>query len=90
VLDVACGTGNLSIPAAKSGANVTGQDISPNLLEQAREWARREELNIHFDENDAEAMPYNDASFATVVDDFTDKILVFMGEWSSLRDCSTL
>ena len=36
VLDVACGTGNLSIPAARLGAKVTGVDIAPNLLQQAR------------------------------------------------------
>lgn len=36
VLDVACGNGNLSIPAAKAGAAVTGVDIAPNLLDQAR------------------------------------------------------
>ena len=36
VLDVACGTGNQSIPAARTGAGVTGLDIAPNLLEQAR------------------------------------------------------
>ena len=37
VLDVACGTGNLAIPAAKTGADVTGIDIAPNLIEQAIE-----------------------------------------------------
>src|SRR5262249_6469702 len=42
VLDVACGTGNLAIPAAKAGAIVTGADIAPNLLEQARARAQRE------------------------------------------------
>src|SRR5579883_710115 len=36
VLDVACGTGNQSIPAARTGATVIGLDIAPNLLEQAR------------------------------------------------------
>src|SRR5207244_3620782 len=36
VLDIACGTGNQSIPAARTGAQVTGLDIAPNLLEQAR------------------------------------------------------
>ena len=36
VLDVACGTGNLTIPAARTGATVTGADIAPNLLEQGR------------------------------------------------------
>ena len=67
VLDVACGTGNLAIPAARAGADVTGVDIAPNSLEQARENARREGLNIQFDEGDAEALPYEDASFDAVV-----------------------
>lgn len=67
VLDVACGTGNLSIPAARKGAVVTGQDIAPNLLEQGRKWAASEGLSIRFDQNDAEAMPYEDASFDTVI-----------------------
>jgi SAM-dependent methyltransferase len=45
VLDVACGTGNLALPAARAGAEVTGVDIAPNLVEQARENAKREGLN---------------------------------------------
>lgn len=67
VLDVACGTGNLAIPAAKTGANVTGVDIAPNLVEQARENAKAAGLNARFDEGDAEALPYDDASFDAVV-----------------------
>lgn len=67
VLDVACGTGNLTIPAARRGASVIGQDIAPNLLEQGRTWAEREGLSIRFDENDVEALPYDDASFDTVI-----------------------
>jgi SAM-dependent methyltransferase len=67
ILDVACGTGNLTIPAARSGASVTGQDIAPNLLEQGRSKANAEGLTIRFDENDAEALPYDDASFDTVM-----------------------
>src|SRR5918996_1663409 len=63
VLDVACGTGNLALPAARAGAVVTGVDIAPNLIEQARENARREGLNAKFDEGDAEALPYDDGSF---------------------------
>lgn len=65
-LDVACGTGNLALPAARSGAVVTGVDIAPNLVEQARENARGEGLNVQFDEGDAEALTYNDASFDVV------------------------
>lgn len=70
VLDVACGTGNLTIPAARSGARVIGQDLAPNLLEQGRAWAKAEDLTIQFDENDAEALPYDDASFDTVISMF--------------------
>src|ERR1041385_3484398 len=67
VLDVACGTGNLAIPAAKTGARVTGVDIAPTSLEQARENAKAAGLNAKFDEGDAEALPYADASFDAVV-----------------------
>ena len=67
LLDVACGTGNVSLPAARAGATVTGVDIAPNLLEQARKRAAAEHLNIRFDEGDAEALPYADAEFDLVV-----------------------
>src|SRR5258708_1238418 len=67
VLDVACGTGNLTLPAARMGAIVRGVDIAPNLIKQARENAEREGLRIQFDEGDAEALPYEDASFDAVV-----------------------
>jgi len=67
VLDVACGTGNVALPAARAGADVTGIDIAPNLVEQARENARREGLKAQFDEGDAEALPYEFASFDAVV-----------------------
>lgn len=67
VLDVACGTGNLALPAARLGAEVTGVDIAPNLVEQARERAAAEGLNCKFDEGDAEKLEYDDNSFDTVV-----------------------
>lgn len=67
VLDVACGTGNLALPAARAGAEVTGVDIAPNLVEQARENAKLEGLNVKFDEDDAEALFYDDTSFDAVV-----------------------
>jgi 2-polyprenyl-3-methyl-5-hydroxy-6-metoxy-1,4-benzoquinol methylase len=67
VLDVACGTGNLAIPLARGGAIVTGVDIAPNLLVQARERAAAEGLTATFDEGDAEQLPYPDASFDAVV-----------------------
>jgi SAM-dependent methyltransferase len=70
VLDVACGTGNLAIPAARAGAVVTGVDIATNLLEQARERAHQEGVEVQFDEGDAEALPYPDGSFDLVVSAF--------------------
>lgn len=70
VLDVACGTGNLAIPAARRGAAVTGCDIATNLLDQARARAAQEGLEIRFDEADAEALPYPDAAFDVVVSMF--------------------
>jgi SAM-dependent methyltransferase len=70
VLDVACGSGNLAIPAARAGAVVTGVDIAPNLLEQACARAASEGLTIQFDEGDAESLPYDDAAFDAVVSMF--------------------
>jgi ubiquinone/menaquinone biosynthesis C-methylase UbiE len=70
VLDVACGTGNQSIPAARTGAQVTGLDIAPNLLEQARQRAASENLKIEFTEGDAENLPYPAAQFDVVLSMF--------------------
>lgn len=67
VLDVACGNGNLAIPAAYYGAKVTGIDIAANLIEQANVWASSAGVQVHFEEGDAEQMPYADASFDTIV-----------------------
>jgi 2-polyprenyl-3-methyl-5-hydroxy-6-metoxy-1,4-benzoquinol methylase len=67
VLDVACGSGNLSLPAARAGSVVTGLDIAPNLIETARRRTLDEGLKITFDEGDAEQMPYADATFDVVV-----------------------
>ena len=67
ILDVACGTGNQSIPAAKQGADVVGIDIAPNLIEQARKRAANENLKVQFDEGDAENLPFPDASFDAVM-----------------------
>lgn len=67
VLDVACGTGNLSLPAARTGARVTGIDIAPNLVSQARTRAAAERLSIEFEVGDAERLPYSNGTFDTVV-----------------------
>ena len=63
VLDVACGTGNLAVIAARQGCVVSGVDIAENLLTQARARAADARLNIAFKEGDAEAMPFADSSF---------------------------
>lgn len=63
VLDVACGTGNVAIPAARAGATVTGIDIATNLVAQARERAKEAGLTVHFDEGNAEELPYANESF---------------------------
>lgn len=70
VLDVACGTGNLALPAARAGTAVTGVDIATNLLEQARSRAAADGLPARFDEGDAEKLPYPDASFDAVISMF--------------------
>src|SRR5260370_26138081 len=67
VLDVACGSGQLAIPAARKGARVTGVDIATNLLEQARARAAAEGLQITFQEGDAEQLPFPDAHFDVVM-----------------------
>jgi SAM-dependent methyltransferase len=67
VLDVACGAGQLAIPAARIGAIVTGVDIATNSIEHARSRAQAERLTVQFDEGDAEQLPYGDAAFDTVM-----------------------
>ena len=70
VLDVATGTGNLAIPAARAGAAVTGVDIAPNLVTQAKARAAAEGLAIRFDVGDAEDLCYDDGEFDTAVSMF--------------------
>lgn len=67
VLDVACGTGNLAIPAARAGARVSGVDIAPNLIAAAQEEARIAGRRIAFEVGDAEALPCADNRFDTTV-----------------------
>lgn len=67
VLDVACGTGNLAIPAARSGASVVGIDIAPNLIAQAKSRAMSEGLTIDFETGNAERLRFSDGTFDTVV-----------------------
>jgi SAM-dependent methyltransferase len=67
VLDVATGSGNAALAAARYGCEVTGVDYVPGLLERARERAAAEGLEITFAEGDAEALAFPDASFDAVL-----------------------
>ncbi|HXT10503.1 MAG TPA: methyltransferase domain-containing protein [Candidatus Angelobacter sp.] len=70
VLDVACGTGNLAVIAARRGCAVSGADIAANLLAQARARATADGLNIDFKEADAEALPFANDTFDLAVSMF--------------------
>ena len=70
VLDVACGTGVVSITAARLGARATGVDLTPELLERARENARIAAVDIDWHEGDVEKLPFGDASFDIVLSQF--------------------
>jgi len=67
LLDVATGTGSAAIPSAQKGARVTGLDIAPSLLERARERAAEAGVVVDWIEGDAEALPFEDGSFDTVL-----------------------
>ena len=64
VLDVACGTGNVAITAARRGATVTGLDITPAMLEDARENASIAGVEaIDWEQGDATDLPFDDDRF---------------------------
>ena len=67
LLDVACGAGQLTLPAARKGIAVTGLDLAANLVAQARARAAAEGLDVQVDEGDAENLPYAGASFDVVM-----------------------
>jgi SAM-dependent methyltransferase len=70
LLDVATGSGNVAIPAALAGADVIGLDLTPKLLEVARERAAEAGVEIDFVEGDAEDLPFDDRSFERVTSCF--------------------
>jgi SAM-dependent methyltransferase len=67
VLDIAAGSGNATLAAARRFAEVTSTDYVPALLERARARAEAERLPVAFREADAEALPFQDASFDVVL-----------------------
>jgi SAM-dependent methyltransferase len=70
VLDVACGTGVVSVTAARLGAHVTGLDLTPELLERARENSRTAGVDVEWIEGDVEKLPFGDAAFDVVLSEF--------------------
>jgi SAM-dependent methyltransferase len=67
VLDVAAGSGNASIPAALAGASVVASDLTPELLEHGRRAAGERGVEVDWRQADAEALPFGDAAFDTVL-----------------------
>lgn len=70
VLDVAAGNGNATLAAARRGCKVTSTDYVPALLERGEDRARAEGLEVTFQVADAEALPFEDASFDVVLSTF--------------------
>ena len=70
VLDVATGTGNAAIQAAQAGAEVVGLDLTPELFQDARRREALARVSVEWIEGDAEALPFDDASFDRVVSTF--------------------
>ena len=70
VLDVACGTGNAALPAARAGGVVTGLDLVPELLAAGGQKVAAAGLEVTWVEGDAEELPFEDSSFDRVFSTF--------------------
>lgn len=70
VLDVGSGTGVAAVTAARKGAHVTGSDLTPELIEQAKENAHISGVDVEWRVADAEALPFDDAAFDVVTSQF--------------------
>jgi SAM-dependent methyltransferase len=67
VLDVATGTGHVALAAARRFCDATGVDYVPSLVEAATRRTEAEELEVDFQEGDAEELPFGEASFDYVL-----------------------
>jgi SAM-dependent methyltransferase len=67
VLDVAAGSGNAAIPAARAGASVVASDLTPELFEAGRAEAARRGAQLEWRQADAENLPFADGAFDTIL-----------------------
>lgn len=67
VLDVAAGSGNISIPAAKTGASVVSSDLTPELLVRSQARAAQHGVTMQWCEANAELLPFADGAFDVVI-----------------------
>jgi ubiquinone/menaquinone biosynthesis C-methylase UbiE len=67
VLDVAAGSGNISLPAARTGATVVSTDLTPELLQRSRERAAAQGLTLDYREANAQALPFGNGEFDIVM-----------------------
>ncbi len=67
ILDLGCGYGRITIPLAKHGYQMSGIDITPSLIQKAKEYATKENVKIDFQVGDMRALPYQDNSFDAVI-----------------------
>ena len=70
LLDVGCGTGVVAITAARRGARVSAIDLTPELLDRARENAATAGVHVEWHEGDAEKLPFEDGEFDVVLSQF--------------------
>jgi SAM-dependent methyltransferase len=70
VLDIGCGDGNAAIPAARTGARVTGLDLTPELLEAGRGAAAEAGVQIDWVEGDAAELPFDSETFDVAISVF--------------------
>lgn len=67
VLDIAAGSGNAALPAALAGGEVIASDLTPELLDVGRREAAARGVELRWQEADAEALPFADGAFDTVM-----------------------
>lgn len=67
VLDVAAGSGNISLPAARTGASVVSTDLTPELLQRSQARAAQQELTLQYQQANAQDLPFGDGEFDTVI-----------------------